>query len=177
MVPPVEAEAIRTWARLRPDNARAALEPLLKRNSHREQIRTAALQGIGEQQDPADVELLLSWTTRGKARECRAAALQALGSIARGGALHGTKLLVMGEGTCLLDGTLKNPQANLFYNATNWLIERRSMVAIPMAKIENTPSNITAPQQRVLLASTVFVLPALLFFGGLGYTILRRRRT
>ncbi len=83
----VEAEAIRAWARLRPDDARAVLEPLLARDSHREQIRTAALQGLGEQQDPAAVDLLLSWTVRGKARECRASALQALGTIARGGEL------------------------------------------------------------------------------------------
>jgi len=81
----VEGEAIRAWSAARPEGALGKLEPLLARDSHKEQIRTAALHGIGDQLDPAATTLLLEWTQRGKPRPCRRSALEALGKLARSG--------------------------------------------------------------------------------------------
>jgi len=81
----VEADAIESWGGMRPKGALAVLEPLLARKSHNEVVRAAALRAIGAQHDPAATDLLLEWTSRGRPRSCRAAALDALGKLAGAG--------------------------------------------------------------------------------------------
>ena len=89
---------------------------------------------------------------------------------------RGMKMLVMGDGTCFEDQNLKRTQAIMFFNIVNWMIEGPSTVAIPPRRPPNTPKTEIDPfQQRLLLGGTVFILPSLIFFGGLGYFILRRR--
>jgi aminopeptidase N len=96
----VEAAAIDAWAKYHQPGAREVLEPLLERNSHNEVVRQAALRGIGEQQDPASVQVLIAWTKRGKPRTCRAAALEALGKVARGGGLDEATVKMLAD-TCI----------------------------------------------------------------------------
>lgn len=79
----VEAEAIESFAKLQPPDAGKLLPTLLERKSHGEQIRSAALSGIGKQPDAAGLDTLLEWTKRGKPRECRGAAMRALGELAK----------------------------------------------------------------------------------------------
>jgi aminopeptidase N len=81
----VEAETVRSWAAQRPQGAVERLAPLLKRDSHNEVIREAALDGIGEQMDPKATPLLVEWTRRGKPRPCRTAALRALAKLSKSG--------------------------------------------------------------------------------------------
>ncbi len=79
----VEAAAIEAFAKLQPTDAADLLLTLLDRPSHGEQIRAAALSGLGKQPDAAGLETLLEWTRRGKPRECRQAAIRALGELAK----------------------------------------------------------------------------------------------
>jgi aminopeptidase N len=78
----VESDAIKQWAAQRPAGALDMLRPLLSRDSHKEQIRQAVLNGIGEQLDASATDLLLEWTRRGQPRPCRQAALQGLAKLA-----------------------------------------------------------------------------------------------
>jgi len=83
----VEAAAVAAWAGLRPDGGVAALQRLLPRESHNDIVREAVLRGLGDQQDPAALDALLSWTRRGRPRGCRTAALDGLARVAKGGRL------------------------------------------------------------------------------------------
>ena len=84
----VEAAAIRAWAGTSPPDVVKLLTPLLARESHRDAIREAVLDAIGNQKDPATLDLLVSWTRRGKPRGCRTTALRGLGNLAKGGKLQ-----------------------------------------------------------------------------------------
>jgi aminopeptidase N len=78
----VEAEAIEAYAKLQPADAASFLPTLLNRPSHLEQIRSAALTGLGRQKDAAGLETLMEWSARGKPRECRQAAMEGLSELA-----------------------------------------------------------------------------------------------
>jgi aminopeptidase N len=79
----VEAGALDAYARLQQADTVATLTPWLDKPSHRETLRSAALNGIGASKDLSALDTLVSWTQKGKPRSCRAAALRALGQMAR----------------------------------------------------------------------------------------------
>jgi len=79
----VEAAAVDSYAKLQPPDAGTLLPTLLVRPSHGEQIRSAALSGLGRQPDAAGLETLLEWSRRGKPRECRQAAVRGLTQLAK----------------------------------------------------------------------------------------------
>jgi hypothetical protein len=61
----------------------AVLLPWLAKPSHNETLRRAALGGLGETRDLAALDTLLTWTKKGKPRECRSVALGSLGKLAQ----------------------------------------------------------------------------------------------
>jgi aminopeptidase N len=79
----VEAEALKAYARLEQADAVAVLLPWLARPSHADVLRRSALEGLGRSQDASALDTLLAWTKRGKPRDARAEALQALGRLAQ----------------------------------------------------------------------------------------------
>jgi HEAT repeat protein len=96
----VEAEATSAWAasRLRPvpapaspevEQTEALLLKQLKKDSHRELIRGAALRalaelpGVGRGERPLAVAALIEWSRRGLNDDVRTAAVHALGAVAR----------------------------------------------------------------------------------------------
>jgi aminopeptidase N len=79
----VEAAALRAYAGLQQPDAVAVLLPWLVKPSHNETLRTAALGGLGETRDLSALDTLLTWTKKGKPRECRSAALSSLGKLAQ----------------------------------------------------------------------------------------------
>jgi aminopeptidase N len=79
----VEAAALESYARLQQTDTVATLMPWLEKPSHREVLRSAALNGLGTSKDLSALDTLVTWTQRGKPRSCRAAALRALGQIVR----------------------------------------------------------------------------------------------
>lgn len=74
----VEAAALGAYARLRPAGASGILLPWLARGSYNEVLRTTALEGLGQVGDPSVLDVLVTWTQRGKPRACRVSAVQAL---------------------------------------------------------------------------------------------------
>ncbi|MGQ0613092.1 MAG: M1 family aminopeptidase [Planctomycetaceae bacterium] len=88
----VESAAVAAWSGLRPQGALDLLAQVLRRDSHNEVLREAALRGIGDQLDPTSRDLLLEWTRRGKPRACRVGALAALSRVARTGEMEDAAL-------------------------------------------------------------------------------------
>ncbi len=74
----VEAAAIETFASLRPPDGLKLLKQVLRRDSRREVIRSAALEGLGRIGDPAAVEILREWSGPERPRLARPSALRAL---------------------------------------------------------------------------------------------------
>src|SRR5262249_18594304 len=66
----VEAAALRAYAGLQQPDAVAVLLPWLAKPSHNETLRTAALGALGETRDLSALDTLLTWTKKGKPREC-----------------------------------------------------------------------------------------------------------
>jgi aminopeptidase N len=80
----VEAAALASYAKLDQPDAPAVLLPWLAKPSHNEVLRSAALAGLGSGHDLSVLDTLLLWTKRGKPRQCRTAALDALARLANG---------------------------------------------------------------------------------------------
>jgi len=78
----VEAAALHAYARIRATDAVAVLMPWLAKSSHNEALRVAALRGLGEAHDVSVLDTIIEWTKRGKPRDARIAALQALANVA-----------------------------------------------------------------------------------------------
>jgi len=78
----VLAAAARTYGKLRPDDALRRLKPLLERESHRDQVRVAALEALGDLKDPAVLDVLVEWLTPGRPLAARRAAMDSAARIA-----------------------------------------------------------------------------------------------
>ena len=81
----VEAALIDAYAKVRAKDVVAALMPWLAKSSDHEMLRSAALRGLGQSQDMAVLDTLVSWTQHGKPPETRSAALGALAELAKTG--------------------------------------------------------------------------------------------
>jgi aminopeptidase N len=79
----VEAAAIASFSKMQAEGAVDILTSVLDRPSHQEQIRSAALTGLGRTGDSAALRTLLDWMQRGKPRECRRAAVEGLSLLAQ----------------------------------------------------------------------------------------------
>lgn len=92
--------------------------------------------------------------------------------------LDNTRLVVFGSSVFIMNNYLgSSPMGQLLMvNSLNWLTESSEMVALPDISISGTPIVMTIDQQRVILIMAGLLLPSLLFFGGISYSVLRRRR-
>lgn len=79
----VEATALASYAKLQQSDTVTVLLPWLAKPSHREVLRTAALEALGNSHDLAALDTLTLWTKRGKPRNCRTAAMEALAKLAK----------------------------------------------------------------------------------------------
>jgi aminopeptidase N len=99
----VEAAVLRSLARIRPLPLKT-LEKALKRESHRETIRQAALGALARHKDLKAIEILLSWTTPDRPRRCRMAAIAGLGQrVTRAGTPDSATVRVVKALTGLLE--------------------------------------------------------------------------
>lgn len=89
----------------------------------------------------------------------------------------GPRLVVYGNNDLINDSFLARNQmaAELMLNTVNWLTEQEEQIAVPPRQIEGTPITLTPAQRKLIFVLVVVALPALLFFGGISYTMLRRR--
>jgi aminopeptidase N len=79
----VEGAALTAYAGLKQKDSVTMIMPFLSKPSHQDVLASAALSALGQTQDPAALETLLSWTKPGKPRNCRTAALRALTDMAK----------------------------------------------------------------------------------------------
>jgi aminopeptidase N len=78
----VEAAALGSYAKLAQSDTAAVLLPWLAKPSYNDVLRSAALAGLGNSHDLSVLDTLLLWTKRGKPRQCRISALDAVGRLA-----------------------------------------------------------------------------------------------
>lgn len=79
----VEGATLSAYARLKQKDAVALITPFLSKPSHEDVLAGSALAALGQTQDPATLETLLSWSQPGKSRNCRTAALRGLTEVAK----------------------------------------------------------------------------------------------
>ncbi|MEK6674106.1 MAG: M1 family aminopeptidase [Planctomycetota bacterium] len=91
----VEAAVLSSYGKLQPDNAVPLLTTVFGRDSHQEQIRSAALEALGWQAPAPAIPILLEWTKRGHPRECRSAAMSALGTLGQQAELSKTEVALI----------------------------------------------------------------------------------
>ena len=121
----------------------------------------------------ADWQALLKNMTPGELPLAAAAELRRSGQPEE----QATKVVVFGDSDVFTDqiwGRSRVP-ATLTANTVNWLSATENRIAIPPRRPELTPLIVTPKQQRALRVLLVLILPFGIFFGGIGYTQLRRR--
>jgi aminopeptidase N len=79
----VEGATLSAYANLKQKDAVALITPYLSKPSFEDVLASAALTALGQTQDPATLDTLLSWTQPGKPRNCRTAALRGLTEVAK----------------------------------------------------------------------------------------------
>lgn len=86
------------------------------------------------------------------------------------------RLIVFGDSDIFTDvNIVYQIPVYLFLNSINWLTQKADVVAVPPKIVEDTPMALTAGQKNFLAMLFVVTIPSLIFFGGLGYALIRRR--
>jgi ABC-type uncharacterized transport system involved in gliding motility auxiliary subunit len=90
----------------------------------------------------------------------------------------GMRLVVFGNSELIQDSFLmsNNTAVELMLNTINWLSEQEDMIAVPPRQLKGTPIVLEAAQLRVIFFFAAVLIPAALFFGGVSYSMMRRRR-
>lgn len=90
----------------------------------------------------------------------------------------GMRMVVMGTSDLLGDAAQSRNQVAvaLAMNSVNWLTQQEDLIAIPPKQVEGTPLILDKKQLGVIFFLTILLLPFSLFFGGVSYSLLRRRR-
>jgi ABC-type uncharacterized transport system involved in gliding motility auxiliary subunit len=91
---------------------------------------------------------------------------------------NGTRIVAYGSSKMIMDQFLagNNTATLLMFNTIDWLCTGEWMFSIPTRQADETPIVLSLDQQRVIFMITVILIPALLFFGGVSYSVMRRRR-
>ena len=89
----------------------------------------------------------------------------------------GMRLVVFGSSQLIRDDFLSGNQVGveLMLNSVNWLSQREDMIAVPSKQVKGTPIILDGAKLRVIFVFSVVLIPALLFFGGVTYSVVRRR--
>jgi ABC-type uncharacterized transport system involved in gliding motility auxiliary subunit len=89
----------------------------------------------------------------------------------------GMRLVVFGSSQFVRDDFLSSSQLGhqLILNTINWLSEREDMIAVPSKQIKGTPLVLEPGRMNVIFVIVAILIPAALFFGGVTYSVTRRR--
>ncbi len=86
------------------------------------------------------------------------------------------RLLVYGSND-LVTGALIRPQGReLMLNSMGWLTEREDAMNLQPKQMAGTPIILTDAQAKVMFVFAVILIPGALFFGGVSYSLMRRRK-
>jgi len=88
---------------------------------------------------------------------------------------NGPRLVVTGDSDMFSDSGISDTTAILALNSINWLTAQGDLLEIPPKVIEDTPIVMGASELFFVFILVVVTLPSLLLFGGVGFTLLRRR--
>ncbi|HZI12624.1 MAG TPA: M1 family aminopeptidase [Myxococcus sp.] len=143
----VEAEAARSYGRVRAPDAVAVLERVLSRPSFQDAIAVGAMDGLAESQDPAAFPLAVARTAYGQSAFLRRAATQAVAKLAEAAGRKHEAVEVLSE---LLRDPLFRVQMGAF-EAARTLGDRRLISAL-----ESTPYG--DPRARRAAAETLLTL-------------------
>ncbi|KPL08701.1 hypothetical protein AMJ85_08160 [candidate division BRC1 bacterium SM23_51] len=84
------------------------------------------------------------------------------------------RMVVVGDSDIFEDRFLPNT-VRLFVNLVNWLVAREDLIDVPTKRLSDTPIFPSRAQLRTVFTLLVLVFPSVIFFGGLGYVLVRRR--
>lgn len=85
-----------------------------------------------------------------------------------------TRIVVVGNGDFVASSVIDQTAWMLFLRSVNWLTNAGDLVAIPAARIETTRMELSPGQRQFLFLLLVIVVPSLVGFLGLGYSLARR---
>lgn len=90
----------------------------------------------------------------------------------------GMRMVVFGTSELIQDQVLavNRTAVELMLNTVNWLGEQEDMIAVPPRQLKGTPIVLDPAQLRVIFFFAAVLIPAALFFGGVSYSMMRRRR-
>ena len=87
------------------------------------------------------------------------------------------RLAVFGNSDLAADQMMRRDVIRLvMMNTVNWLAEREDALDIPPRQVPGPPIVLDKGQMRVVFVLAIVLLPAGLFFGGVSYSMMRRRR-
>jgi len=93
---------------------------------------------------------------------------------AAGASNKGLRMVVIGDSEIFEDRALEST-VQLFVNLVNWLVAREDLIDIPTKQAADTPLFLSSAQRRTVFTLLVLAFPGVIFFGGLGYVLVRRR--
>ncbi len=86
------------------------------------------------------------------------------------------RIVFFGDSDFLTNSQLSTPQMTLGYRAVTWLTGQDDLFNLKAPTTENQPISLERKQRTLLSMFSVVILPFSIFFGGLAYTTLRRRK-
>jgi len=84
------------------------------------------------------------------------------------------RLVVVGDSDTFTEAAIGNYTATFFLQSVNWLAQKEDLLAIPPKVITETPITLTTTRFWMLVFS-LGLMVLIVLFGGLGYTVLRRK--
>ena len=99
-----------------------------------------------------------------------AVSMEAPGALAN----KGMRMIAIGDSDVFSDRFLRDTM-RLFANMVNWLVAREDLIDIPTKTLPDTPIFPSAAQLRTVFTLLVLAFPGAIFFGGIGYVLVRRR--
>ncbi|HPS02067.1 MAG TPA: Gldg family protein [Candidatus Sumerlaeota bacterium] len=86
------------------------------------------------------------------------------------------RIVFFGDSDFLTNAQLAIPQMTLGYRAVTWLTQQEDLFNLKPPTLESQPISLERKQHTLLSMFSVVILPFSIFFGGLAYTTLRRRK-
>ncbi len=85
-----------------------------------------------------------------------------------------TRIVVVGSGDFLASSVIDQTGWMLFLRSVNWLTNAGDQIAVPSSQLQNTSRVLSPGERQFLFLLLVIIVPSLIGFMGLGYSLARR---
>jgi len=85
-----------------------------------------------------------------------------------------TRLVVIGDSDTFSNAAVDSLTATVFFQSCNWLAEQEDLLSIPPKVISETPI-VLEGSDLLILSFSLGLIVLIVLFGGLGFTVLRRK--